>query len=154
MIYDAKAVKVACNGVLRAAFNNELPIYGNDTLDGYERPSFFTEILPAPREKTGRDLTRHGFTFKITYFEVEHDEAHCLDVYNTICQAFEPFVLMTAGGKRRRLMVEDIDFDWIDENADMLQVTINFYRVVELGGYTDDHEMMTDVEVEIESEVY
>ena len=43
---------------------------------------------------------------------------------------------------------------WIDENADMLQVTINFCRVVELGGYTDDHEMMTDVEVEIESEVY
>ena len=154
MIYDAKAVKVACNGVLKAAFNDELPIYGNDTLDGYERPSFFTEILPAPREKTGRYLTRHGFTFKITYFEVEHDEAHCLDVYKTICQAFEPFVIMNVNDKKRRLMVEDIEMAWIDENADMLQVTINFYRVVELGGYTDDNDLMESVELDIESEVY
>ena len=154
MTYSAKAVKAACNGVLKAAFNNELPIYGNDTLDGYERPSFFTEILPAPREKTGRYLTRHGFTFKVTYFEVEHDEAHCLDVYKTICQAFEPFVIMKVNDKKRRLMVEDIDMAWIDENADMLQVTINFYRVVELGGYTDDNDLMESVELDIESEVY
>lgn len=152
MIYDAKAVKVACNGVLKAAFNNRLPIYGNDTLDGYERPSFFTEILPATREKTGRYLTRHGFTFKITYFEETHDEAHCLDVYAAICQAFEPFIIMP--NNKKRLMVEDIDMAWIDENADMLQVTINFYGITELGGYTDDHPMMESVETDIESEVY
>lgn len=153
MIYDAKAVKTACNGVLKAAFN-ELPIYGNDTLDGYERPSFFTEILPFPRVKTGRYITRHGFTFKITYFEETHDEAHCLDVYNTICQAFEPFVIMEVDGRRRRLMVEDTEMAWIDEHADILQVTINFYGITELGGYTDDNPMMESVEVDIESEVY
>ena len=49
MIYDAKSVKAACNGVLSTAFNQEIPIYGNDTLDGYRRPSFFTEILPSAR---------------------------------------------------------------------------------------------------------
>lgn len=149
MIYDAKAVKATCNGVLKAAFPN-LPIYGNDTVDGYSRPSFFTEILPITREKTGRYITRYGFTFIVTYFEMEHDEAHCLDVYRTIHQSFEPYIRMDNG---KKLVVRDISMEWIDENADMLQVTISFYSITELGGYTDDTDMMEEVDLEIESEV-
>ena len=151
MIYDAKSVKAACNGVLSAAFNQEVPIYGNDTLDGYRRPSFFTEILPSAREKTGRYVTRQGYIFKITYFEETHDEAHCLDIYAGICAAFEPTVRLK---NRKKLVVEDTELDWTGENADMLQVTITFYSTTEIGGYTDDSDLMEEVELEMESEVY
>ena len=151
MIYDAKSVKAACNGVLLAAFNHEVPIYGNDTLDGYRRPSFFTEILPSAREKTGRYVTRQGYIFKITYFEETHDEAHCLDIYAGICAAFEPTVQLK---NKKKLVVEDTELDWTGENADMLQVTITFYSTTEIGGYTDDSDLMEEVELEMESEVY
>lgn len=151
MIYDAKSVKAACNGVLSAAFNQEVPIYGNDTLDGYRRPSFFTEILPSAREKTGRYVTRQGYIFKITYFEETHDEAHCLDIYAAICAAFEPTVRLK---NRKKLVIEDTELDWTGENADMLQVTITFYSTTEIGGYTDDNDLMEEVELEMESEVY
>ncbi len=151
MIYDAKSVKAACNGVLSAAFNQEVPIYGNDTLDGYRRPSFFTEILPSAREKTGRYVTRQGYIFKITYFEETHDEAHCLDIYAAICAAFEPTVRLK---NRKKLVIEDTELDWTGENADMLQVTITFYSTTEIGGYTDDSDLMEEVELEMESEVY
>ncbi len=54
---------------------------------------------------------------------------------------------------RFRVVVRDIDYNWIDENADKLQVTISFYDAVELGGYSEDADIMHTLEVNYESEV-
>lgn len=149
MIWEIKAVKTACNQVLDAAFSNKIPVYGNDTLDGYARPGFFTEIVSSPRAKPGRFLTRQTYAYKITYFEEEHDEAHCYDVYNTVCAAFGAYVKV---GKKR-LVIDNIDMAWIDENADMLQITIDFSPVTELGGNTETADLMENLQIETESEV-
>ncbi len=143
MIYSITDVKRVCNQALKTAFPS-MKIYDNDTLDGYTRPSFFTEVLTHGRTKASKHLTQIGFTFRITYFEESHDEAHCLDVYEKICEAFEP-ALKVKG--HVRLVVRDIDYSWIDENADKLQVTISFYDAVELGGYTEDIDMMEELEI-------
>lgn len=148
MIYTISDVKLACNQMLRTAFPN-VKVYDNDTLDGYTRPSFFTEILSHGRRKTSKYLTQIGFTFRITYFEETHDEAHCLEVYEKICKAFEP-ALKVKG--HVRIVVNDIEYQWIDENADKLQVTISFYDAVELGGYTEDLDVMKELDVNYESE--
>ena len=125
MIYTIQDVKVACNAALRNAFANDaIKIYGNDTLDGYTRPSFFTEVLSHGRQKGSPYLTQIGFTFRITYFEETHDEARCLEVYEKICKAFEPTIKVKG---RVRLIVNSIDYSWIDENADKLQVVISFW---------------------------
>ncbi len=143
MIYTVTDVKRVCNQTLKAAFPS-MRIYDNDTLDGYVRPSFFTEILSHGRTKTSKYLTQSGFTFRITYFEEMHDEAHCLDVYEKICEAFEP-ALKVKG--HVRLVVRNADYNWIDENADKLQVTISFYDAVELGGYTEEIDTMEELEI-------
>ena len=148
MIYTISDVKLACNQTLRAAFPN-MKVYDNDTLDGYTRPSFFTEILTHGRRKTSKYLTQIGFTFRITYFEQTHDEAHCLEVYEAICKAFEPAIKVKG---HVRVVVSDVDYAWIDENADKLQVTVSFYDAVELGGYTEDLDLMEELEVNYESE--
>lgn len=150
MIWDIKAVKKACNEVLSAAFNGAVPVYGNDTLDGYDRPGFFTEILSSPRTKPGRFLTQQTYTFVITYFEETHDEAHCYDVYNTICGAFGGFVKIASG---KKLVISNINMSWIDENADMLQVTIGFSPAAELGGNTETAALMENIDIKTESEV-
>lgn len=144
MIYSITDVKRVCNQTLKAAFPS-IKIYDNDTLDGYTRPSFFTEILSHGRTKTSRHLTQIGFTFRITYFEETHDEAHCLDVYEKICKAFEPAVKVVG---HVRLVVRDTDYSWIDENSDKLQVTISFYDAVELGEYTEDYDMMKELNID------
>ena len=149
MIYTISDVKLACNRALRAAFP-DVTVYDNDTLDGYKRPSFFTEILSHGRTKTSKHLTQIGFSFRITYFEQTHDEAHCLEVYEKICEAFEP-ALKVKG--RFRVVVRDTDYNWIDENADKLQVIISFYDAIELGGYSEDADIMRTLEVNYESEV-
>ena len=149
MIYTVSDVKLACNRALRSAFP-DVTVYDNDTLDGYKRPSFFTEILSHGRTKTSKHLTQIGFSFRITYFEQTHDEAHCLEVYEKICEAFEP-ALKVKG--RFRIVVRDTDYNWIDENADKLQVTISFYDAIELGGYSEDADIMRTMEVNYEREV-
>lgn len=149
MIYTISDVKLACNRALKAAFP-DVTVYDNDTLDGYKRPSFFTEILSHGRTKTSKHLTQIGFSFRITYFEQTHDEAHCLEVYEKICEAFEP-ALKVKG--RFRVVVRDTDYNWIDENADKLQVIISFYDAIELGGYSEDADIMRTLEVNYESEV-
>lgn len=150
MIYTIKDVKTACNAKLQEAFSG-IPVYETDTLDGYRRPSFFTEIFSHGRRKTSPHLTQIGFTFRITYFEETHDEAHCLEVYEQICEAFGHAVKVKG---HVRIVVNNIDMAWIDEHADKLQVTISFYDAVELGGHTEDADLMRYLEVEYnESEV-
>ena len=148
MIYTISDVKLACNKALKAAFPN-MRIYDNDTLDGYVRPSFFTEIITHGRRKQSRYLTQTGFTYRITYFEQTHDEAHCLEVYEKICAAFEPAVRVKG---HTRILVNSTDYSWIDTNADMLQVTISFYDNVELGSYTEEEDTMQELDINFESE--
>lgn len=152
MTFTIKDVKAACNSCLRDAFPG-MRIYDSDTLDGYTRPSFFTEIFATNRSKESAYLTAYGFRFKITYFESTHDEAHCLDVYNRICEAFEPRIRLGDSAKTR-LTVSSISYDWIDENADKLQVTIDFMGGINLGGYTETDDLMLEVDMTYESEVY
>ncbi len=146
MIYTISDVKLACNQILKAAFPS-YKVYDNDTLDGYTRPSFFTEILSHGRTKTSKYLTQIGFTFRITYFEETHNEAECLEVYEKICAAFEPAIKVKG---HVRVVVRDTDYTWIDENADKLQVAISFYDAVELGGYTEECDTMQELAIDYE----
>ena len=148
MMYTASDVKLACNQALKAAFP-KIKIYSNETLDGYDRPSFFTELISHGRRKQSQYLTQTGFTFRITYFERTHNEAHCLEVYEKICEAFEP-ALKVKG--HVRVVVNNTDYSWIDGNADKLQVTISFYDAINLGGYTEEEELMQELDMNIESE--
>ncbi|MBQ0079690.1 MAG: hypothetical protein KBS66_07375 [Eubacterium sp.] len=147
MIYNIKEVKTACNQTLRAAFP-DITVYDGDTFDGYKRPSFFTDLRTS-RIKDAKYQTRHAMSFIVTYFEITHSEAHCFDVYEAIFAAFNPFVKVN----KKKLIVESIDMQFIDEENDKLQVTIRFADVLELGGNSESAEIMQSVDVEIESEV-
>lgn len=146
MLYTEKDVKTACNRILAEAFP-DIPIYGTDTLDGYKRPSFFTELATRGRTRQSRYLTQFGYRYRITYFERTHDEAHCYSVFHKICEAFGAFVRLE-NRRHNRLFVEDVDFQFVDENADKLQVSIDFYQAVELGGYAPEGEPAQDLGLE------
>ena len=53
-------LKRACNEVISQTFPN-IKVYGNDTVDGYTRPAFFTEIIPH-----GYSHESKSFAFMIT----------------------------------------------------------------------------------------
>ena len=142
----AKAVKAACNGRLAELFPL-MPIYGNTTLDGYQRPGFFTELLATTYDRPGQYQYEYGYTYIITLLEVTHDEAYCLEVLDIIRQGFGAKVTNTKG---KALVVQSISQMWIDERLDVMQVTITFYPASEIGGRTEGGDIMEDVEVTVD----
>lgn len=140
MIYTASAVKAACNALMSSLFP-DLPVYGNTVLDGYTRPSWFAELLSNPYTRPGKYTHEYSYTYKVTMLEHTHDEAFCLDAFDTIRSGFGQTVKVGSG----HMVVESITMDWIDERNDVLQVTIDFYPVSEISGRTEDEDPMQDL---------
>lgn len=118
-------IKTSCNGILTAAMP-ACKVYGNDTLDGYTRPAWFTEIIPRTYRTISESAMQAGFTYKATLLETTHDEAFCLDAIDTVREAFK-FSIKCGD---MHLLVEDFDWDWIDQHNDVLQITIDFAEFV------------------------
>lgn len=137
-------VKKACNDLLASAFP-DITVYNGDTLDGYKRPAFFTEILSRNRSPSGQYITETGYTFKITYFERTHSEAECLSIYEKICDLFGAAIKVGINW----LTVEDIDYQWIDEHMDKLQVTIRFHRSVRVRRKEETGDLMRTVDLTV-----
>ena len=154
MRYTVLDVKRACTRVLRAAFP-ELPVYDNDTVDGYTRPSFFVEVLSIGQHRESRRLCKASFSYLITYFEVTHDEAECLRKYEVISAAFGSTVRVFEGS-RLRITVKDIELNWIgtnmNDNKNMMQVSISFYESIGLNGIEDDSDLMQSIVTEYTEE--
>ena len=122
---NLKDFKKACNDLLSSTFNSKYPVYGTATKDGYKRPSFFTELLPRTMKPLSSTMTEVGLTYKFTFLEQTHDEAACLDIVSASMRAFGHHI--RAAGSW--FVVEGIDYAFIDTNADVLQVSIDFATV-------------------------
>lgn len=120
-----KDFKKGCNKLLLETFESKYPVYGNEVVDGYDRPSFFTELLPRTWKHVNRNMIEVGLTFKVTFLEQTHDEATCLGIVDSIQEAFG-WEVTSAG---RKWLCESIDYDWIDTSNNVLQVTIDFANV-------------------------
>ena len=114
-------LKRACNEVISKTYP-DIKIDGNDTTDGYKRPAFFTEIVPHVFAHESKNYASGGATFKATLLEKKHDEAFCLSVYDSIKEAFG--MMLPVGN--RKLLVGDISFEFIGEQLNILQVSIEF----------------------------
>lgn len=149
MRYTMKDVKTTCNKILSDAFPG-VPVYGNDTHDGYKRPSFFTEIASTGHSKESTEITRHGYRFRITFFENQHDEAACLDIYHAICNAFEPRIRVN-GERKCTLFTESIEVAWAGEYGDMMQIAINFSNSIEVAAPKEDGDLINTVTTKIKT---
>ena len=117
-------IKSGCNKLVADAVP-EYPVYDTDTYDGYQRPAFFTELIPRQYEILSRTTVSAGYTYKITFLEETHSELLCLDIVDAIREAFA----LTVKCGDRRLTVESLDYDWIDTNNDVLQISIDFANI-------------------------
>jgi len=143
-------IKKACTRMLRTAFPS-IPVYDNDTVDGYQRPCFFVEVLSYGRHRESADLQKAAYSYVITYFELTHDEADCLRKYEAICDAFGHAVRVV-DGSRDRIVVKDVELSWIgntiNDNKDMMQISISFYESIVITEPADENELMQTVTTE------
>ena len=134
-------IKTACCELLQTTFP-DIAVYGNDTFDGYTRPSFFTELRWS-RTTHNAKVASATCSFIITYFEETHDEAECYEILSDIEAAFQTAVRVDGV----HLVVEDIEPQWIDTNADKMQVTITFAEYYEIKSLDDVGDRMETVKV-------
>lgn len=139
-----KETKKACNRLLADTFP-DVPVYGNDTFDGYVRPSFFTEIRQRAYQPGNQNSVTKGYSFIATLFEQSHDEAYCLDVVDKVQQAFR-LAVRTEGGLA---VVEEIDYEWIGQGADQLQITVDFINRTQVRAKEEKEDRMENLDFEV-----
>lgn len=140
-------IKKACNSILLNAFESKIPVYGNDTYDGYTRPAFFTEIVPRQYARQSLNAVQEAYTYHITYLEQTHDEAVCLDIVDTVREAFGLSIRTDSG----RITVDEMDYSWIDANNDVLQITIDFAATRKVLIPKSDAPLMEELDMEVEA---
>lgn len=139
-----KETKNACDKLLADTFPG-IRVYGNDTFDGYVRPSFFTEIRQRAYRPGNRSSVTKGYSFIVTLFEETHDEDYCIDIVDKVQQAFG-LAVRTEGGLA---VVEEIDYEWIGQGADQLQITVDFINRIQVRGKEEKEDRMENLDFEV-----
>lgn len=96
-------------------------IYGLEIKEGYDTPSFFTEIVDKGSRGNTQNFASGGFTIKITYFQDQKNELDQLEKVDTIKELFG----MAFKVGDRRLTVGDYSHDYIGEYSDILQISVD-----------------------------
>ena len=111
----------------------------------------YKEILETSNNLSPYQRSR-GYSYKITYFETTHDEKRCLEIYEEILYVFGIDVTIRTDERKIRLLVDSIDFQWIDTNADKMQITIDFADTVQIGGRTETEDIAESCETVVRKE--
>lgn len=131
----------ACNLLLQSKYADQIPIYGRDVSDGFEMPSFFTEVVTNGYAYDSKNLAKFECAYKITYFQAEVDD---IDQGTKVAEIRELFGKFINVGTRK-VKVQDYETNYIGERNNILQMTINFNTI-----YTDttvnaDYETMDSI---------
>ena len=111
--------------VVRNLYPKGYRFYGAEVTEGYEKPSFFTQILPEKMENETKNVRSNVLMFVITYFQKEVDEADMLKKAKEIRNAFG----MKVKVGDRYITVTDFDYDFMgsDDNILQMRITVSFY---------------------------
>ena len=116
-------IKVSINSLIKSRYHEpEYKIYGKEIKEGYQTPSFFTEIIDGGRKIDTKNFASGSFTIKITYFPKKVSELDQLQKVDEIKDLFGKSIVI----RDRRLIVGSYSYDFIGEYSDILQISIDF----------------------------
>lgn len=114
--------------VIKNLYPKGYRFYGAEVTEGYEKPSFFTQILPEKMENETKNLRSNTLMFVVTYFQKAVDEADMLEKAREIRNAFGLKVKVDD----RYINVIDFDYDFVgsDDNILQMRITVSFYEQI------------------------
>ena len=62
-------LKKALVDVIRSKYGKSYKYYGIEVTEGYEKPSFFTQIVPVEMENVTTNFADSAYSFVVTYFQ-------------------------------------------------------------------------------------
>lgn len=114
-------LKKALVDVIRSKYGKSYKYYGIEVTEGYEKPSFFTQIVPVEMENVTTNFADSAYSFVITYFQKQIDEADALQKVSELREAFGLKVKV----EDRYVSVTDFDYEFVGEKNNILQMSLN-----------------------------
>lgn len=139
-------LKKSLISVLRELYPECYKFYGNEVVEGYEKPSFFTQLIPVTMENATQHTTNNTMLFVITYFQKKKDEEDNLEKITEIRKAFG--LKVEAAG--RQINVEEIDFQFVGEEGNILQVQVTINYIDDIEKEEEQHEAIGGVVTRME----
>lgn len=138
-------VKKTMIGILKGKYGNAYKYYGIEVTEGYEKPAFFTQLVPIRLQGETKNAADSAYSFVITYFQKKIDEVDALTKLSEIREAYG--LKLRIGD--RYVNVDDVDYDFVGERNNILQITvgISFKEKVMKAGSTQPlmkHLMMNE----------
>lgn len=132
--------------VLRELYPKGYKFYGNEVVEGYDNPSFFTQLIPVTMENVTQHTTNNTMLFVITYFQKNKDEA---DNFKKITEIRKAFGLKVEIADRQ-INVEEMDFQFIGEEGNILQIQVTINYIDDMENEEEQHEPMGGVVTRME----
>ena len=114
-------LKAALNGVIQNKYGSSYKYYGIEITEGYEKPSFFTQLLPVNLNPITTNFSEKRFSFIITYFSKKVDEEDSLTKVSELMDAFGLKVKV----KDRYVNVSEFEYEFVGEKSNILQMSLN-----------------------------
>lgn len=122
-----KDIRVALTKALKAEYPN-VKVYGFDTVEGYERPSFFVYVTQTFYEPT-INVTHKNVNIEINYIQQTPDEADALSFF----ERMERLFCQKLQVGERFLNTSDLQmyFDGENKNIPCFEMDVEFYSEIE-----------------------
>lgn len=119
-------------------------VYSDEALENFKKPCFFIAAIPVSIPQTTNFMEKH-LSIVLTYFPKDsmRNEVHYLDVFDRIQSHFA--LGMQVGD--RFLHVDRVTPDRVGEEQDILQITIEFIYMEQVGKKKAPAEIMEEVEI-------
>lgn len=114
-------IKLAISTLLKNKYG--FKIYGREVKEGFDKPSFFVEILPAGTNIENQNFTSNSITVVITYFQDVLSDLDNIKKYDEIKALFMPKLLV----KDRYLTVSNFRYEYVDTDFMQIYFDINYF---------------------------
>jgi hypothetical protein len=133
-------LKKSINQVLKDNFPN-IKIYPSETKEGFQRPAFFTQVIPVTTEYETVNFSSNIVMIVINYFSKNGTEIENLKMDDELRKAFK----MTLKVNQRSLLLKNIRSEIVDEVL-QFRFDLNYFVDIEK---IDEHEIMQELNTEI-----
>lgn len=123
-MFDVKLILKTFNQELKRIFN--VPIYGNDTTEGYRLPCFHTELIVNSSERVNKHIYKTDVTINAAYLMETPDEVTQYDVIKKIRDNFSNYLHV----ENRVFHIEKLDTGYSGDKKETLDfsIDITFYE--------------------------
>ena len=95
--------------------------YAKAVVEEYQRPSFFTQIVPLQMEPENYNSRSNVATFYIAYMQESADEADALEVIQRIRDTFGLYVMVG----NRAVKITDFEYSFAGTERNIPEITMN-----------------------------